>query len=159
MPTFTLPNLPTGLDFSKLDLSKVQLPKFNVPKFNVPKINWPKIDLRKIDLTKVDVPKVDLPGVDVDRLSDLARDAAYAGVGLVVLTVEKIAERGRGLQAEATTRLVSWPTPSPDSRIASHHARPAGAPDTLVVLVTPAADPVSAALHSPRAPFPSASRC
>ena len=94
MPTFTLPNLPTGLDFSKLDLSKVQLPKFNVPKFNVPKINWPKIDLRKIDLSKVDVPKVDLPGVDVDRLSDLARDAAYAGVGLVVLTVEKIAERG-----------------------------------------------------------------
>ena len=103
MPTFTLPNLPTGLDFSKLDLSKVQLPKFDVPKFDVPKINWPKIDLRKIDLSKVDVPKVDLPGVDVDRLGDLARDAAYAGVGLVVLTVEKIAERGRGLQAEATT--------------------------------------------------------
>ena len=91
MPTF---KVPTGLDFSKLDLSKLQLPKFELRKVTLP----------KIDLSKVDLPKVDLPGVDVDRLSDLARDAAYAGVGLVVLTVEKIAERGRGFQAEVTTR-------------------------------------------------------
>ena len=101
MPNFTVPNLtmpnftmPTGLDFSKLDLSKLQLPKFDMRKFDMPTIDWPKADL----------PKVDLPGVDVERLGDLARDAAYAGVGLVVLTVEKIAERGRQLQAEFTAR-------------------------------------------------------
>ena len=50
------------------------------------------------------MPKVDLPGVDVDRLGDLARDAAYAGVGLVALTAEKVAERGRKLQTELTAR-------------------------------------------------------
>ena len=45
-----------------------------------------------------------MPGVDVDRLGDLARDAAYVGVGLVALTVEKVAERGRKLQTELTAR-------------------------------------------------------
>ena len=86
LPKFTVP---TGLDFSKLDLSKLQLPKFDMPKFEMPKF---------------EMPTIDLSGVDVERLSDLARDAAYAGVGLVVLTVEKIAERGRELQAEFTAR-------------------------------------------------------
>jgi hypothetical protein len=50
------------------------------------------------------VPKIDLPGVDVDRLGDLARDAAYAGVGLVALTAERVAARGRVIQAEITAR-------------------------------------------------------
>ena len=98
MPTFTMPNLP-GLDFSKLDLSRLQLPKFDLSKFDVS-----KFDPRKIDLSKVDVPKIDLPGVDVDRLGELARDAAYAGVGLFALTAEKVAERGRVIQAEITAR-------------------------------------------------------
>jgi hypothetical protein len=91
MPNFTGP---TGVDFSKLDVSKLDLSKLDLSKFN----------FSKIDLSKLDLPKVDLPGVDVDRLTDLVRDAAYAGVGLVALTVEKIAERRRDVQAEVTTR-------------------------------------------------------
>ena len=79
MPTLTMPSVP-GFDFSKLDLSKLQFPKF-------------------------DLPKVDLPKVDVDRLADVARDAAYVGVGLVALTAEKLDERRRGIQAEVTTRV------------------------------------------------------
>ena len=87
------PNLP-GLDISKLDLSKVRLPKFDRP----------TVDLPKIDLPKIDLPKIDLPDIDVDRLGGFVRDAAYAGVGFVALTIEKAAERGRGIQSEITLR-------------------------------------------------------
>jgi len=97
MPTRTMPTVP-GLDFSKLDLSKLQFPKFELPKL-------PKVDLPKFDLPKFELPKVDLPKVDVDRLSELARDAAYVGVGLVALTAQKVDDRRRGIQAEITTRV------------------------------------------------------
>ncbi len=108
MPTFTMPSL-SGLDLSKLDLSKVTLPKFDLskvqlPKFDMPKVDLPKFDMPKVDLPTFDMPKVDLPKVDVDRLGDLARDAVYAGVGLVAVTAEKLAERGREIQTEITTR-------------------------------------------------------
>jgi hypothetical protein len=103
MPTYTMPSLP-GLDFSKLDLSKLQLPKIDLSKIDLSKIDVSKFDPRKIDLSKVDVPRIDLPGVDVDRLGELARDAAYVGIGLVALTAEKVAERGRVIQAEITAR-------------------------------------------------------
>jgi hypothetical protein len=113
MPTVTMPSL-SGLDFSKLDLSKWQLPKLDLTKFDVSKLDPRKIDLskfdpRKIDLAKfdvakIDVPTVDLPGVDVDRLGDLARDAAYAGIGLIAVTAEKVAERRREIQTEMTAR-------------------------------------------------------
>ena len=93
MPTFTMLSLP-GLDLSKFDLSKVKLPKFDIP----------KIDLSKFDVPKVDISKVDLPGVDIDRLSDLARDAAYVGVGLVALTVQKVDEARRGIRTELAIR-------------------------------------------------------
>jgi hypothetical protein len=97
MPTRTMPSIP-GLDFSKLDLSKLQFPKFELPKL-------PKVDLPKFDLPKFEMPKVDLPKVDVDRLGELARDAAYVGVGLVTLTAQKVGDRRRGIQAEITTRV------------------------------------------------------
>jgi hypothetical protein len=113
MPTFTMPRVP-GLDFSKLDLSKVQLPmidlskfdlsKVQFPKFDLPKFDLPKVDLPKVDLSKVQLPKFDLPKFDVDRLGDLARDAAYIGVGLVAMAVQKVDERRRGVQTELTTR-------------------------------------------------------
>ena len=102
MPTFNMPSLP-GLDFSKLDLSKLQFPKFELPK--LPKVDLPKFEMPKVDLPKFDLPKVDLPKVDVDRLGELARDAAYVGVGLVTLTAQKVDEGRRGIQAEITTRV------------------------------------------------------
>ena len=84
MRTLTMPSVP-GFDFSKLDLSKLQLPKFDLPKFDLPRFSLPTFDMPKFSLPKVDLPKVDLPKVDVDRLGDVARDAAYVGVGLVAL--------------------------------------------------------------------------
>jgi hypothetical protein len=109
MPTRTMPSVPS-LDFSKLDLSKLQfpkveLPKFDLPKFEMPKFEMPKVDLPKFDLPKFEMPKVDLPKVDVDRLGELARDAAYVGVGLVTLTAQKVDDRRREIQAEITTRV------------------------------------------------------
>jgi hypothetical protein len=98
-----MPSL-SGLDLSKLDLSKVQLPKFDMSNIQVPKFDLSKFDLPKFDLPRFDVPKVDVPKVDVDRLGALARDAAYAGVGLVAVTLQKAAERGREIQTEITTR-------------------------------------------------------
>jgi hypothetical protein len=107
MPTRTMPSVP-GFDFSKLDLSKLQFPKFELPKLpkvDLPKFDLPKFEMPKVDLPKFDLPKVDLPKVDVDRLGELARDAAYVGVGLVALTAQKVDERRRGIQAEITTRV------------------------------------------------------
>jgi hypothetical protein len=77
-PTFTMPAAP-GIDLTAFDLSKLTLPSF-------------------------DVRKGDLSGVDVARFGDVARDAAYAGVGLVALTLEKVAERRRVIQTEISTR-------------------------------------------------------
>jgi hypothetical protein len=65
----------------------------------------PKVDLPKFDLPKFEMPKVDLPKIDAEHLGDLARDAAYVGVGLLALTAQKVDDRRRGIQAEITTRV------------------------------------------------------
>jgi hypothetical protein len=71
----------------------------------MPNVELPKFDLPKFEMPKVDLPKIDLPKIDTERLGDLARDAAYVGVGLVVLTAQKVDDRRRGIQAEITTRV------------------------------------------------------
>ena len=68
------------IDLTNLDLAKVKLPKFDLP---------------KLDLPKFDLPKFDLPKFDVSRASELARDAAYIGVGAVVVSVQSADERRR----------------------------------------------------------------
>ena len=45
-------------------------------------------------------PKYDIPGVDVDRLSTVAKDAAYVAVGLGVLTFQKAQVRRHELTAQ-----------------------------------------------------------
>ena len=67
---------PTTIDLSKLDLRTITLPKFDMPKF--------------------DMPAVDLP-VDAERIAELARDAAYVGVGAVVVVAQQADERLRHL--------------------------------------------------------------
>ena len=60
-------------------------PSSRSPKFEVPEFELPKFDLPKIDL-----PEVDLPSAE--RIAGFVRDAAYVGVGLVVLSAEKLQE-------------------------------------------------------------------
>jgi len=73
---------------------------FSLPRF-------PTVELPTFDLTnfpQFDLPKIDLPGVElpsVDELTGYARDAAYIGVGLAVLTVERL----QSLQAQLTEML------------------------------------------------------
>ena len=70
-------------DLSDFDLSKVELPKFDLSK-----IEWPKFELPTFELPKVDLPEVDLPSVE--QIAGFARDAAYVGIGLAVMTAERL---------------------------------------------------------------------
>lgn len=88
---------PTKIDLSRLDLRKVELPE-------LPKIDMPKIDMPKIDMPKFELPKIDMP-VDVDRMTAFARDAAYVGVGAVVVTAQKVDERRREVAEQVTTQI------------------------------------------------------
>ena len=86
--------------FPSVDLSKFELPKFDVSKFELPKFEMPKFELP--ELPEVDLPKFELPelpDVDVDRIAGFARDAAYVGIGLAVLTVQQAQVRRREAQA------------------------------------------------------------
>ncbi len=48
------------------------------------------------------MPEID---VSVDRVAGFARDAAYAGVGAVVITAQKATERRRELTDQVTTQV------------------------------------------------------
>ena len=65
--------------------TRFELPKFELPKFELP-----------FDLPKVDLPKFELPDMPelptAEQVLGFARDAAYVGIGLAVVTAERIAE-------------------------------------------------------------------
>lgn len=83
LPTFELPKLP--FDLPTIDLSSFELPK--LPTFSLP--------------TLEDLPELpELP--TVEQLAGAARDAAYIGVGLVVMTAERVQAAGTKL-AELVT--------------------------------------------------------
>jgi hypothetical protein len=86
-----------NFDVKTLDLTKLDLTKLDLTKLDVRNMDLPKIDLPKL-------PDVDLP-VDVDRLADFARDAAYASIGAVVITVQKVDERRRELSDQVTAQV------------------------------------------------------
>jgi hypothetical protein len=78
---------PTTIDLSKLDLRNVALPRFDMPRFDMPELQ-----------------NVELP-VDADRIAGFARDAAYVGVGAVVVTAQQADERLRGLASTVSARV------------------------------------------------------
>ena len=89
MPTMpTLPKLPT-LDLSKLpQLPKVTMPKVTMPKFAMPKVAMPKVQMPTLPSLSA------LPFAQVEHnVVAVARDAAYASIGLGVLAVQQ-AQRG-----------------------------------------------------------------
>lgn len=63
---------------------------------------FPSIDLSRFDVAALasQLPRPELPAIDTDRLSGLARDAAYVGIGLGVLTIQQTQVRRRELQSE-----------------------------------------------------------
>jgi hypothetical protein len=71
-------------EFPSIDLTNVDLPKFDLPKFDLPKFDLPKFD-------PADVPAA-------------ARDAAYAAVGLGVITLEAL----RARRTELTALIAEW---------------------------------------------------
>ena len=64
----------------------IQLPKFELPKFDLPKFDLPTFDLPKFDVPNFEVP--DLP--TAEQVTSYVRDAAYIGVGLAAMTVERL---------------------------------------------------------------------
>jgi hypothetical protein len=102
MPSFTAPNLPN------FDLPKFDLPKFDLPKFDLPKLDLSKFDVTKLDLPKFDLPTFDVPEIDVDRVAGVVRDAAYVGIGLAVLAVQRVqtARRDATASVERQARRV-----------------------------------------------------
>jgi hypothetical protein len=97
MPSFTAPNLP-----------KFDLPKFDLPKLDLSKFDVTKLDLPKFDLPKLDLPTFDVPEIDVDRVAGVVRDAAYVGIGLAVLAVQRVqtARRDATASVERQARRV-----------------------------------------------------
>jgi len=59
-----------------------------MPKFEMPKFEMPNFELPKFELPEIDLPEIDLPSVE--QLTACARDAAYVGVGLAAMTVERV---------------------------------------------------------------------
>ena len=92
-------NLPTinWNDIKQLDVTQLDPTKFEMPKFDMPKFDMPELDLPA-------VPQMEIPA-ELERVADLARDAAYAGVGAVVITVQKADERRREMTGQVTTRV------------------------------------------------------
>ena len=96
-----------NLDDKDIDLTKIDLTRFDIRKFDLPKFDMPKMDLPKVDLPKVDVPRFEMPElpVEADRVIGLARDAAYAGVGVAVVTVQKLDAQRRELTDQVTAQV------------------------------------------------------
>ena len=91
-----------NLDVKDIDLTKIDLTRFDVRKFDMPKFDMPQVDMPQVDMPKFELPE--LP-VDADRVIGFARDAAYAGVGVAVLTVQKLDAQRRELTDQVTTQV------------------------------------------------------
>ena len=70
------------------DVRNIEWPKFELPKFELPDFELPKFELPKFELPQLDLDDVELP--TVEQVTALARDAAYVGIGLAAMTVERV---------------------------------------------------------------------
>jgi hypothetical protein len=92
------------IDLTKIDLGRLDIRKVDIPTFELPTIDLPKVDLPTFELPKFGLPTVELP-VDVDRVTGFARDAAYAGVGVAVVAVQKLDEQRRDMTDQVTIQV------------------------------------------------------
>lgn len=77
LPTTVGTNITNAMDAAMKRLDLTALPTFELPRF--------------------DMPKFDMPALPIDgqRVAELARDAAYVGVGAAVVVAKEIDERVR----------------------------------------------------------------
>ena len=68
-----------------------------------------QLDPTKLDLTRFDLPSFDLPKFDLateaTRIVELAGDAAYAGIGAAVATLQMADERRQELTDQVTVQV------------------------------------------------------
>ncbi len=73
---------PTRIDLTRLDIRNLEMPKFDATR-----------------LTQLEVP------AEITRAAELARDAAFAGVGALVVTAQKAEDRRRQLADQVTAQV------------------------------------------------------
>ncbi len=89
------------LDPRQLDVPKFDVPKFEMPKFEMPKFEMPKFDVPSFDFSSLEVPAT------AERAVAMVRDAAYVGVGAVVVTAQEVDQRVRTAGSDATERVTA----------------------------------------------------
>ncbi len=88
----------TWNDLKHLDVKNVDLTKLDLSRFDVR--NLPTFDLPTFDL-----PTFETPDVDTDRVFGFARDTAYAGVGVAVITAQKLDAQRRDVTERITAQV------------------------------------------------------
>jgi len=99
-----------NFDLTDVDLGKLDLSRFDVRNIELPHIDMPDFDLPKIELPDFEAPDFEMPAlpeidVPVERVAGFARDAAYAGVGAVVVGAQRADERRREMTDQVTTQV------------------------------------------------------
>jgi len=79
------------------------LKRFDLTELGHGMIDPTRFDVRTMELPTFGFSDVGLP--QFDRLTGLARDAAYAGVGATVVTVQKLDEQRRELTDQVTAQV------------------------------------------------------
>ena len=103
MRTPTFPRI----DLSRFDLSRLDLTRLDLGAIEFPKVEFPKVEFPKVEFPKVEFPKVDLPdleGLD-EKVTAVAKDAAYITIGLAVLALQSSQVRRRELTQQLGERL------------------------------------------------------
>jgi len=97
----------TDIDLTELDLTRFDVRNIEMPNLEMPKLpEMPDLELPKLpEMPNVEMPKLPEFDVPVDRVAGLARDAAYIGVGAVVVTAQRADERRRELTDRVNTRV------------------------------------------------------
>lgn len=68
-----------------------KLPKVAFSDIKLPTFGCSNVELPTLDLSELKLPDVKLPtSEDVEKLADLYRDIAYAGIGAWVVAIQKV---------------------------------------------------------------------
>jgi len=95
-----------NFDVDDVDLTELDLGRFDVRRIEFPSVEMPDVEMPRLpDMPDFEMPQLPAIDVPVDRVAGLARDAAYAGVGVVVITAQRADERRRELTDQVTTRV------------------------------------------------------
>lgn len=89
-------------DLKNLDVKNLDLTKIDLTRLDVRRLDLRQLDVRRLDLAKFDRPEL---SVDADRVLGLAREAAYAGVGVAVVGVQMFDARRRELTDQLTAQV------------------------------------------------------